>query len=456
MCILQSKGYNQSPRRFIYFGCLLGFILFLGILQPCFAANLLAVYQDALKNDTVYQAAVSTRLSMREALPQSVAALLPSIKGQANLSSNYQNITQAPPDTPLGVSQFPSRGYSVSITQPLFDMGDWLAVKQATNTSKQADATLGAAAQALIYRVANAYFQVLLAQDNLRLAQSEKTANAKQLYQAQKRVRVGLDAVTSVYDAKAAYDKSLAAEITAQNALRNSQEGIRQLTGQIYSDLNGFKNKLPLLPPQPTNIEQWINSATAYNLNLMASRYGMEAARDNIKVKASGHLPTLNLIGSYGRDNGIDVGTTDRNSAVVGLQLDVPLFSGGAISSNTRKAEYDFQTASANLDNTYRQVMVTTRQKYNDVLADISTIKAEYQAVESAQLSLDSTEESFKAGTRTIIDVLLAQQNLYDAKRNVAKDQYTYLLDSLALKQEAGTLKPDDLAQINQWLIRVC
>jgi outer membrane protein len=452
MCTLQARPHGPKSARFIYFRCFFGLTLLLGTLKPCFAADLLDIYQTALKNDTVYQAAVSTRLSTREALPQSVAALLPSINGQATLSSNYQNITQAPPDNPLGISRFPSRGYSISIKQPLLDIGDWMAVKQASNSSKQADAILGAAAQSLIYRVASTYFQVLLAQDNLHLAQAEKAANAKQLDQAQKRVRVGIDTVTTLYEAQAAYDKSLAAEITAQNALRNSEETLRQLTGQTYSDLSRFKKGLPLLSPQPANIEQWIRTATTYNLNLMASRYGLEAARENIKIKASGHLPTVNLVGSYGRDNGLNMGTTNRNSAVVGLQLDVPLFSGGRVSSNTRKAEYDFQTASANLDNTYRQVVVATRQKYNDVLADISKIKAERQAIKSAQLSLDSTQESFKAGTRTIVDVLLAQQNLYDAKRNAANDQMTYLLDSLLLKQEAGTLKPDDLQQINQWL----
>lgn len=450
MPILQARVYQQALTSI--FKLFLGLMLFFGILRPCFAADLLDIYQAALKNDTVYQAAISTRLSTREALPQSVAALLPSINWQATLSSNYQTITQAPPGNPLGSNRFASSGYSISIKQPLLNVGDWLTVKQASNTSKQADATLGASAQSLIYRVANAYFQVLLAQDNLRLAQSEKAANAKQLDQAKKRVQAGLDAITTVYEAKAADDKSVAAEISAQNALRNSQETIRQITGQTYANLSPFKPILPLLSPQPANVEQWITTATTYNLNLMASRYAMEAARDNIKIKASGHFPTVNLVGSYGRDDGLNIGTTNRNNAVVGLQLNVPLFSGGAVSSNTRKAEYDFQTASANLDNLYRQVIVTTRQKYNDVLADISKIKAERQAIKSAQLSLDSTQESFTAGTRTIVDVLLAQQNLYDAKRNEASDQYSYLLDSLLLKQEVGTLKPKDLQQINQWL----
>jgi outer membrane protein len=453
MCTLFTRPRKSKFALLIYFRRLIVLVLFFSTLQPCFAADLLDIYQAALKNDTVYQAAVSTRLAAREALPQSEAALLPSINGQATLFSNYQNITQASPGTPLGINRFPSQGYSISITQPLLNVSTWIAVKQASNISKQADASFAAAAQSLIYRVANAYFQVLLAQDNLQLAQTEKMANARQLDQAQKRVRVGIDTVTTLYETQAAYDKSLAAVITTQNTLRNSEEAIRKLTGQSYLNLNGFKKNLPLLSPQPENVEQWIATATQYNLTLMASRYGLEAARENIKLKASGHLPIVNLVGSYGRDNGLNMGTTNRNSTVVGLQIDVPLFAGGSVLLNTHKAEYDFQTASANFDNSYRQVLVTTRQKYNDVLADISKLKAERQAIKSAQRSLDSTQESFKSGTRTIVDVLLAQQNLYEAKRNAVIDQISYLLDSLLLKQEAGTLKPDDLRQINHWLV---
>jgi outer membrane protein len=432
--------------------CLFGLIWFLSTLKSCFATDLLDIYQLALKNDAVYQGAISTRLSQRETLPHHVAALLPSINGQTNLSSNYQTITQSSSSDTFGMNPYTSRGYSISIKQPLLDVGDWLSVKQANTTSKQADATFIAATQSLIYRVANGYFQVLLAQDDLQLAEKEKSANAQQLDQAQKRVRVGLDAITTVYEAQAAYDKSLATAITAQNALRNSEESLRQLTGQGYSNLNGFKSSLPLLLPQPSHIEQWISRALTYNPELKASRYAMEAARTNIKVQTSGHAPTLSLVGSYGRDNGLNNDMTNRTSAIVGLQLDVPLFSGGAVSSNTRKAEYDSQTASANFVSTYRQVMITTRQKYNDVLADVSKIKAERQAIKSAQISLASTEESFKAGTRTLVDVLLAQQNLYDAKRNAANDQYTYLLDWLALKQDAGTLTLEDLKQINHGL----
>lgn len=422
---------------------------------PIFATDLLDIYKAALNSDPIYQAATSTRLAQREAIPQSVAALLPNISAQANISNNYQNITQPSTTGQLnGINNVQSQGYTISIRQPLINVNDWLAVKQAKNTGKQADLTLAAAAQDLIFRVASAYFNVLSAQDTLRLTRAEKAADSKQLTQAQKRVQVGLDALTSVYEAKAAYDKALAKEISAENTLRNNQEALRQLTGQNYSSIKSFAKDIPLQKPQPNTIETWINAATQNNLKLMAARYGVEVAREKIKIQASGHLPSLSLIGNYGKTDTFNnaPNTLNKNGGTLGLELDVPLFAGGAVSSKTRQAQYDFQTATANLDNTYRLLIINIKQKYNDVLADISKIKAEQEAIKSAQLSLDSTEESYKAGTRTVVDILIAQQNLYDAKRTKASDQYNYLLDTLLLKQIAGSLRPDDLVQINQWL----
>lgn len=455
MALLDFFSYKFNQKLTLSSQWVLGFSLLFTPYTSTFAADLIDIYRAALKSDPIYQAAVSTRLSQREAIPQSVAALLPNISAQANVSTNYQNITQPPtPGQPNGLSNFQSQGYTISIRQPLIDVNAWLGVKQADNTGKQADLNLAAAAQDLIFRVATAYFNVLSAQDTLRLSQAEKAADNKQLNQAQKRVQVGLDALTSVYEAKAAYDKSLATEISAENTLRNNQETLRQLTGQAYSSIKAFTKNLPLQTPQPNNIERWINAATQNNLKLMAARYGVEIAREKIKMQASGHLPSLSLMGNYGKTDTFNSvpNSLNKKGGTLGLELDVPLFSGGTVSSKTRQAQYDFQTASANLDNTYRLLIINTRQKYNDILADISKIKAEQQAIKSAQLSLDSTEESYKAGTRTIVDVLIAQQNVYDTKRSAATDQYNYLLDTLLLKQAAGSLKPDDLVRINQFL----
>jgi outer membrane protein len=455
MTLLDFFNHKSTQQLTICNKWILGLSLLFTPYTSTFAANLIDIYKAALNSDPTYQAAVSTRLSQREAIPQSVAALLPNISAQANVSNNYQNISQPPnPGQPNGISNFQSQGYNISIRQPLINLNAWLGVKQANNAGKQADLNLAEAAQDLIFRVATAYFNVLSAQDTLRLTQAEKAADSKQLNQAKKRVQVGLDALTSVYEAKAAYDKSLATEISAENTLRNNQEALRQLTGQTYSSIKAFTKNIPLQNPQPNNIERWINAATQNNLKLMAARYGVEVSREKIKMQASGHLPSLSLIGNYGKTDTFNnvPSSLNKNGGTLGLELDVPLFAGGAVSSKTHQAQYDFQTASANLDNTYRMLIINTRQKYNDVLADISKIKAEQQAIKSAQLSLDSTEASYKAGTRTVVDVLIAQQNLYDTKRTAASDQYNYLLDTLLLKQAAGSLKPDDLMQINQFL----
>ena len=423
--------------------------------QAALATDLMDVYQQSLVNDPIFQAAKSTQLSKQETLPQNRASLLPNLSASANTAKNYYHTLDA-----IGTSataypdsvKYNSNGYTINLTQSLINFGNWMKVSQADASVKQANADFGTATQDLIIRVARAYFNVLLAQDNLTFAHAEKAANARQFEQAKQRFEVGLSTVTTVYDAQAAYDKSVAQEITAENTLHNNQEALRQLTSSSYSDIENVKIALPLLTPQPADIQQWLDASQKYNLSLLSQRYATEAARQNIKVNNAGHLPTIDAIGSYTRTNGANYGTLNAKQAAIGIQLNVPLFQGGLVASKTRQAEDDYATASANRENTYRSVMVTTRQKFNDVLAGISKIKADRQAVLSTQSSSNSTEEQFRVGTSTMVDVLLAQKSVFDAKRNLASDEYTYLLDTLLLKQSAGTLSPNDLQAINQWL----
>lgn len=425
------------------------------VTQSALATDLLDVYQQSLVNDPIFQAAKSTRLSKQETMPQNRASLLPNLSASANTTKNYYRTLDATGTSAISYPdtvKYNSNGYTINLTQSLINFGNWMKVSQADSLVKQADADFGMATQDLIIRVARAYFNVLLAQDNLTFAHAEKTANARQFEQAKQRFEVGLSTVTTVYDAQAAYDRAVAQEITAENSLHNNQEALRQLTGLTYSDIESFKVALPLLKPQPTDIQQWLEASQKYNLNLLSQRYATEAARQNIKVNNAGHLPTIDAVGSYARNNGANYGTLNAKQAAIGIQLNVPLFQGGLVASRTRQAEDDYATASANRENTYRSVIVTTRQKYNDVLAGISKIEADRQAVLSAQSSLNSTEEQFKVGTSTMVDVLLAQRSVFDAKRNLAADEYSYLLDTLLLKQAAGTLSPNDLQAINQWL----
>jgi len=422
---------------------------------PAFATDLVDIFQQAVDSDPVYQAAKSTRLSVHEQLPQSVAALLPNLSATASAATNNTNILTAAPATGLqtGSATYSSNGYAINLTQPLISFSDWMQVSKANATVKQADANFGAATQDLIIRVATAYFNVLQAQESLSYVQAQKAVTVRQLDQAKHRFNAGENAMTSVYDAQAAYDKAVAQEITAQNILRNNQEALRQLTGQTYSSLDSFKTAIPLLTPKPANIEQWITASTRQNLPLLAQGFAVQAARENIKVNFGGHLPTVDAVGSYGRTNGQVEGVNQTQSSA-GIQVTIPLFAGGMVNSQVRQAQYDYQTATSNRENTYRSVIITTRQKYNDVLAGISKIKADRQTILSAQASLDSTEEGYKVGSSTMVDVLIAVQNLYNAKQALTLDEYNYLLSTLQLKQAAGTLSPNDLAEINKWLHR--
>lgn len=435
---------------------------------PACAANLMDVYEQSLQNDPTYQAAVATRLANRENLPQAIANLLPNISAVANSTASKQNVsgsaalvnaTTGPngQNNTFGWQTFNQHGYTVTLTETLFNFAQWMQVSQASATAKQADATLVAANQDLIIRVAQAYFNVLFAQDNLRFTEAELKATSQQLDQANERYSVGLDAITTVDNAKASYDAVVAQQIAAQNTLRNNQEALLQLTGRTYSTLDGFKHKVPLLTPQPANVGQWVTTSEQRNATLLAQRYAVEAQRALIKENIAGHLPQVNAVGTYGESYGqFTTFKTNINNKgeTIGVQVSIPLFAGGKVLSQTRQAEDNYAAAAANMENIHRQAEIATRQDFNNILSGISKVRADEQAVISAESSLASTEESYKVGTRTILDVLQELQNLYQAKTNFAQDQYSYLLNTLQLKQAAGTLNPGDLAGINTWLNR--
>lgn len=435
-------------------------IIFCGLTFPAVAAvDLIDIYNQATASDPVYQAANSTMMSNHEQLPQSIAPLLPNISATANTASNSFTANS---------NDFTNRGYTVSLNQSLLNFNGWMQVSQAKAAVKQADATFGAAAQDLMIRVAQDYFAVLQAEDNLHYTEIQKTASIRQLDQTKARFHVGLDTITSVYNAQAQYDAIVAQEIADQNSVRNSLEALRQLTGDFYPEIENLKIRPPLITPEPANVDRWVATAENENLTLLAARFGTEAARANVKVNFANHFPTLTAVASYGK-NGGGSGSNSNNSnnsnnnipgqsgsssanKSLGLQLNIPIYQGGLISSQTRQAEDNYATQSANMENTYRQTIVTTRQKYNDVVAGISKINADNEAILSAESSYKSTQESFKVGTRTIVDVLTAQQALYQAQRQFAQDQYTYLLNTLLLKQAAGSLNAGDLSKINAWL----
>jgi len=411
-------------------------------------ANLMEVYRDALQYDPTYKQAKATRDSVNEARPQARAGLLPDLTTSGDIAKTRQKQTS----TSL-TDNFTSTEYNIRLTQPIFDFASWMNLSVAKATVKQANAAYKAAFLNLITRVAQAYFDILEAKETLRVTRAEQKANARQLDQANQRFKVGLDAITSVHDAQASYDIVTAQVFADENNLENARERLREITGIYYPHIATMRTKFPLLKPQPNKVEAWSTVAVKQNYELQAAKYAKIAARENIKVNFAGHLPIIDGFASFQEIDSFFAGIpNDFTTRRYGLQVSLPIYQGGLVSSLTRQARADFHAASAQEEQAYRGTINNTHTNFNNVVTGIRKIKADKQAIVSAESSVKSNEAAFKVGTRTIVDLLIAQRNLYDVQRNLAVDQYAYINDTLRLKEAAGILTEQDLRQINGWL----
>jgi len=415
------------------------------------AADLMEIYARAGDSDPVYKQAVAAYHATLEAKPQARSRLLPLISLSADTSSHHQDISTA-----FGISgetDFNSHGYSLDVSQPVFHYDRFLALKQADSQILQAQAEMDAAQQDLMVRVADRYFNVLAAEDTLAFARSEKIALARQLEQTKERFDAGLTAITDVQEAQAGYDRSAANEILAANALDNSREALSEITGEYVTELSTLGESIQLVTPQPENVDDWTGTAQEQNLRVVAAKHALETAQQVIKIEQSGHLPTLDVVASRSFNaSGGRFGSTKLDDTAIGLELNVPLFQGGLVNSKTRQAHYNADQAYEYLQQQYRAAQRQTREAFLGVISGISQVQALKQAVVSSETALQATEAGFDAGTRTAVDVVAAERVTLQAKRDYARARYDYLMNTLRLKQAAGTLSPDDLVRINAWL----
>jgi outer membrane protein len=338
------------------------------------------------------------------------------------------------------------------LSQSVYRKEYGIQLDQADKQIAQAEVTYAAEEQDLILRVAQAYFNVLSAQDMLEFAKAENAAIARQLDQSKQRFEVGLIAITDVHEAQAAFDQSRADLIQAENVLDNAWEAQQEIILQSVNQLAPLTADLPLNPPNPQNPEQWAETAQTQNLGLQATQFGVEIARMNIDVQDSGDSPTLDIVGSHALNLSSSATGSDAQTTTVGLQLNVPLYTGGAVNSRTRQARYDYEATQQNLDKQRRSVNRTVRDAYRGVMSSISTVEALKASTISAQSALEATEAGFEVGTRTMVDVLNAQRDLFRARSNYSKVRYDFILSGLQLKQATGTLTKEDLMQVNSWL----
>ncbi|MCC4817791.1 outer membrane channel protein TolC [Vibrio lentus] len=417
--------------------------------SSAFADTLAEVYDQAKQNDPQLLRSAAQRDAAFEAVTSSRSSLLP----QINLTANYDINRGDRSDMSNDNNQW---GVGIGFSQELYQRSSWITLDTAEKTARQSDSAYAAEQQALILRVATAYFEVLRAQDNLEFVRAEKAAVARQLEQTKQRFEVGLSAITDVHDAQAQYDGVLADEVLAENDLVNSYEGLREITGQEHSNLSILDTDRFSASKSSESASALVEQAEQKNLSLLASRISQDVAKDNISLASSGHLPSLTLDGSYGLAEQTDSSTSandyDSDNLNIGLNLVVPLYTGGNTTSLTKQAEYNYVAASEDLEATYRSVVKDVRAFNNNITASIGALRAYEQSVVSAQSALEATEAGFDVGTRTIVDVLDSTRRLYDANKNLSDARYNYILSVLQLRQAVGTLSEQDIVDVNAGL----
>ena len=421
------------------------------------AAGLLDIYRLALREDPQYRGAGALNRAAQEARPQALAVLRPDIRLNASTSRTYQDLRRSRVPTTNTSGSFPTSFIALDLTQPIYREELWVRLDQASLFERQADIEYAAARQDLMLRASDRYFSMLQSLDELSFALTTLEAFSQQLEQSQQRFEVGLIAITDVEEAKAGSDRAKADVIEAETAVDNSREALREITGAYHNDLDPLgPDAMPLVTPTPADINAWTQTALEQNLSILSARLDSEIAQQEIRRARSRHLPTIDLFGSHeyaDRRNINDRGTFAVNS-LVGVQVEVPIYQGGLIVSQTRESRQIHQRSLDELERRRRSAQRSTRDSFLGVQAGISRIAALGQALQSAESAKAAIEAGFEVGTRTSVDVLDADRDLFRARRDLSVARYLYILDILALKQSAGTLSEDDLSQVDGWLIK--
>lgn len=432
------------------------------VTTPVMAVDLAGVHDLAVKNDPQLQAALYRRDATGENKRQAWANLLPTLSG--SVSVNRGNNEVSVDGTKISKTDIDTENYSLNLRQSLYAQSNYERLDIARGQVSEAEAVYNIAYQNFLVRVAGGYFAVLSAQDGVIFAEAEEKALQRQFEQAEQRFEVGLTAVTDVHEARASYDNARARAIVSRNNLADANEVLFELTKQYFDDVDPLQDVLPLVRPIPDSQVEWVDIAMQYNPTVIAAHMGVEIADATMRFQRSGHFPTLDLVASISRftnneflirdDFQQPIGTVPLTSddTRIGLQLNVPLYQGGVITSRTRQARYTLNAVNEDLDRQQRATVRQTNNAYRAVIAGIEQVGAFGQALVSAESALEATQAGFEVGTRTIVDVLIAQQRYFQAQRDNSLARHTYIVDHLRLKAAAGVLSEEDLRKVNDIL----
>ena len=414
---------------------------------PAFSADLVQVYREALVNDAQYAVARSTVEAGREKAPQGLSGLLPTVGLSANTAWNDN--TYHPNGAPAFKNGFNANGYNLNLTQPVFRWQNFVQYDQAKLQVVQAEANFAQAAQDLVLRVAQAYFDVLYAQEALKAVRANKEAITQQLEQAKKNFEVGTATITDSQEAQSRFDLASAQEIAALNDLDVKRYALRLIVGKDSGELSRMKPDVQLMPPQPATMDSWVEAAEKNSFGVQSQQIAAELAAKDVERVRAGHYPTLDAVANYGRANNTNGNNIDTDVRTIGLQLNIPIFQGGYVNSKTREAVANRSAAQSALEGTRRNAALSAQQSFLGVVNGLAQIKALEAALVSSTSALESNKLGYEVGVRINIDVLNAENQVYVTKRDLAKARFDTLLAQLKLKASVGALGEADLEQIN-------
>ncbi len=421
--------------------------------------DLVSVYREAVSNNADLAAARADYAAQSEVVPQARAGLLPNLSAGSDITNVRTQL-----DEPAQTTTRSGTSYQATLSQPIFRADRWFQLKAAKAVNEQAALQLSATEQNLILQTAEDYFSVLRAQDSLAATKAEEAAFRRQLDQSNERFNVGLSDKTDVLQSQASYDTARANRILAQRQVDDAFQALVTLTNRDYNSVQGVVHTLPVLPPSPNDAKTWVETASQQNLNLQASAFAVTSAEETLRQRKAGHAPTVDAVAKYEKGDNDLLGFSNPSAfpgveyhgnveqRTVGLQVNIPLYSGGLTSSQVREAYQRLNQSEQQREGLRRQVVENTRNLHRAVNTDVEQVQARKQSIISNQSAVEATEIGYQVGTRNIVDVLDAQRQLYSSVRDYNNSRYDYILDNLRLKQAAGTLSPQDLQDLARWL----
>nr|WP_246389964.1 TolC family outer membrane protein [Halomonas cerina] len=425
------------------------------------AADLLTIARDALGNNAELSSERAVTRSTEAARDVQQGDLRPQVNASGNLAHNRQYESQSQDSTGFGFADgvgvdddaYNTASLVLEATQALFDARNAAEVEQAERQIDQQLYQLAATEQQVLIDVSRAYFEILRAYEVLEARRAEERAIGRQLEQAREQFEVGLIAITEVEEAKAAFDQARAERIAAESDLQVAFEALERLTGQRYASIEALGQELPIRPPMPSDRDHWVTLALEKNPRVLASQAGVEVSRSSVDIARAERLPTVDAFANYRYADSDRDGLEDHDaSSQVGVGINLPLYTGGRTSASIRQNTYLLASSQYDFEAQRRETIQQVRSLYTQVSNDVATVEARAQAVISNQSALDATRAGYEVGTRNIVDVLNAEQSLYDAVANLASARYDYVINLLSLRQQAGTLDAEALEEVNAFL----